>query len=169
MKSAASHAQATKAGSAHRSGTGQSAWSPGYGLTFADSVSPRSIGAPLAPPVESRMAARFGRTFSGVRVHADAEAGQLADGLGARAYAVGSSIVFGRGQYNPGSPDGQRLIAHELTHIAQQQGRPATPQAATSCRVCQAIRLSVRLSALPTWSCGAERQASTFHRRRALE
>lgn len=128
MKSAAPHAQATKAGSVHRSGTGQSVRPPSYGLSFTDSVSPRSTGAPLAPSVESRMVARFGRTFSSVRVHADAEAAQLADGLGARAYAVGSSIVFGRGQYDPGSPDGQRLIAHELTHVVQQQGRPATPQ-----------------------------------------
>lgn len=128
MRSAATLAQAPAAGTMHRSGKAQSVRPPVYGLTFTDGVSPRSAGGPLAPSVQSHMAARFGRTFGGVRVHADAEAARLADGLGARAYAVGSSIVFGRGQYNPQSADGQRLIAHELTHIVQQQGQPATPQ-----------------------------------------
>ncbi|MGE4220421.1 MAG: DUF4157 domain-containing protein [Alphaproteobacteria bacterium] len=125
MRRAATPAPAPEAGTMDRSGKAQSARPPLYGLSFADGMSPRSAGVPLAPSVQSQMAARFGRTFDSVRVHADVEAASLADGLGARAYAVGSSIVFGRGQYNPGSPDGQRLIAHELTHVVQQQGQPA--------------------------------------------
>jgi hypothetical protein len=60
--------------------------------------------------------------FSGVRVHTDARAAESARRVNARAYAVGSHIVFGRGQFNPGSAAGKRLLAHELTHVAQQTG-----------------------------------------------
>jgi len=58
--------------------------------------------------------------FSSVRVHTDGKAAESADAVQARAYTVGSDIVFGSGQYAPRSAAGQRLIAHELTHTMQQ-------------------------------------------------
>jgi hypothetical protein len=62
--------------------------------------------------------------FSRVRVHTDAAATQSARMLGASAYTLGRDIVFGSGNYAPGSPGGRRLLAHELVHTAQ-HGEPA--------------------------------------------
>jgi hypothetical protein len=71
---------------------------------------------------------RFGRDFSGVRIHTDAFAAESARSIGALAYTVGSSIAFGAGQYQPTTRDGRRLIAHELAHVVQQatSGFPLT-------------------------------------------
>ena len=63
---------------------------------------------------------RFERDFSQVRVHADAHAAESAQAVQALAYTVGSDIVFGAGQYAPATTAGQRLLAHELTHVVQQ-------------------------------------------------
>jgi hypothetical protein len=63
---------------------------------------------------------------SRVRIHTDEKAAQAAQSLDARAYTVGSSIVFGRGQYAAGDPSGRWLLAHELVHVAQQQGPAST-------------------------------------------
>jgi hypothetical protein len=75
------------------------------------------------------MGARFGHDFSQVRVHTDARAGDEAEAFGANAYTLGSDIVFGAGQWTPGSPTTERLLAHELTHVVQQaQSGPGDPQ-----------------------------------------
>ena len=71
--------------------------------------------------------ARRGFDFSQVRVHTDGEAAESAHAVGALAYTVGRSIVFAAGRYAPGSADGRRLLAHELTHVAQQSAGEATP------------------------------------------
>lgn len=60
-----------------------------------------------------------------VRIHTDEKAAQSAQDLGARAYTIGSTIVFGRGQYAPLEPSGRWLLAHELAHVAQQGHHPA--------------------------------------------
>jgi hypothetical protein len=59
--------------------------------------------------------------FSGVRVHADGRAAAAAADVGARAFTTGSQIVFSSGQFAPDSGAGRRLLAHELTHVAQQR------------------------------------------------
>src|SRR5205823_2554723 len=69
-----------------------------------------------------RMEERFGHDFSDVRVFADSAAGQSAEALEAKAYTVGSDIVFDPDEYNPHSTDGEELLAHELTHVVQQDG-----------------------------------------------
>lgn len=79
-------------------------------------------GQPLDPATRAAMEPRFGLDFSRIRVHSDAHAAESARTVGARAYTVGEHMVFDTGQYLPGSPDGQRLLAHELTHVAQQVG-----------------------------------------------
>jgi hypothetical protein len=66
------------------------------------------------------MEPRFGYDFSQVRVHSDTKAAQSAQAVNSLAYTVKRDIVFGEGQYAPGRISGQRLIAHELTHVAQQ-------------------------------------------------
>ncbi|MGI8587616.1 MAG: eCIS core domain-containing protein [Chloroflexia bacterium] len=77
-------------------------------------------GRPLDPATRAAMEPRFGHDFSGVRVHTDSRAAESARAIGARAYTVGPEVVFGEGQFAPGSPDGQKLLAHELTHVVQQ-------------------------------------------------
>lgn len=85
----------------------------------------RSPGRPLEPTTRAFMEPRFGHDFSRVRVHSDAVAEQSARDMSARAYTVGQHIAFGSGQFAPGTHEGQRLLAHELTHVVQQSGGAA--------------------------------------------
>jgi bacterioferritin-associated ferredoxin len=82
-----------------------------------------TAGRPLDAGVRAWMEPRFGHDFTGVRVHAGTDAAASAEAVGARAYTVGRHIVFGAGEYQPGTAAGQRLLAHELTHVAQQDTR----------------------------------------------
>ncbi len=61
-----------------------------------------------------------GQDFSRVRIHIGEQAARAAAGVNARAFTVGSDIVFGAGRYSPGTSAGDRLLAHELTHVVQQ-------------------------------------------------
>ncbi|MCB1928970.1 MAG: DUF4157 domain-containing protein [Rhodocyclaceae bacterium] len=63
---------------------------------------------------------RFGHNLSRVRIHTGNVSNQLAQRLNARAFTHGSDIVFGSGQYQPGTSEGKRLLAHELAHVLQQ-------------------------------------------------
>jgi hypothetical protein len=86
-------------------------------------------GQSLQGGVQSRMSAAFGYDFSGVRVHTDAKAGELSSQLNARAFTIGSDVAFAGGEYQPGTPIGDALIAHELAHVVQQGGgKQAGPQ-----------------------------------------
>ena len=85
----------------------------------------RSPGEPLDQATRAFMEARFGHDFSGVRVHSGAAAARSAMALSAKAYTVGHDVVFGTGGFAPGTATGQRLIAHELTHVVQQSGGSA--------------------------------------------
>jgi outer membrane protein OmpA-like peptidoglycan-associated protein len=80
-------------------------------------------GKPIEAGVRAEMAGKLGRSFEDVRVHTGPAAGEAAASLNARAFTSGKHIVFDQGQYNPWSPDGRELLAHELAHTAQ---RPAT-------------------------------------------
>lgn len=80
-----------------------------------------SPGQQLDDTTRAFMEPRFGRDFSHVRVHADSRAAESAGAVNARAYTVGRNVVFGAAQYSPGTSEGRRLLAHELTHVAQQQ------------------------------------------------
>ena len=84
----------------------------------------RSPGHPLDPVTRSFMEERFVHDFSHVRIHTDARAAEAADAVDALAYTVGNDVVFGAGQYETGSNDGRRLLAHELTHVVQQGSEP---------------------------------------------
>jgi Domain of unknown function (DUF4157) len=91
----------------------------------------RSPGQPLDSTTRAFMEPRFGQDFSHVRVHTDERAAESARAVNALAYTVGSHLVFNRGQYEPGSQSGKRLLAHELTHVTQQS---ETPQQAGALR-----------------------------------
>lgn len=82
-------------------------------------------GQPLGEPVRAHLEPAFGRDFSQVRVHTNADAGTLCRDLGAKAFTTGSDVFFAPGAYQPQSDDGRRLIAHELTHVVQQDAAPS--------------------------------------------
>jgi Domain of unknown function (DUF4157)/CHAP domain len=81
-----------------------------------------SPGQPLDAGTRVFMEPRFGHDFSNVKVHTDAKAAESARVLNALAYTVSKDVVFGAGQYTPGTTAGQRLVAHELAHVVQQDG-----------------------------------------------
>jgi dolichol kinase len=99
----------------------------------------QSGGAPLPETTRTHMETQFGSDFSQVRVHTDNSAIQMSQSLNAQAFTRGSNIYFGSGRYNPGSGSGQRLLAHELTHVVQQGGgrRNSSTVAQTSAPVIQ--------------------------------
>jgi len=79
-------------------------------------------GQSLDATTRSTMQSRLGRDFGDVRVHTNALAAESADALRARAYTVGRDVVFARDAYDPHTIEGRHLIAHELTHVVQQNG-----------------------------------------------
>jgi hypothetical protein len=84
-----------------------------------------SSGQPLDAAARTYFEPRFGHDFSRVRIHSDSAAHEAAASVDAKAYTVGSDVVFAAGQYAPHSPDGKQLLAHELTHVVQQAGGKA--------------------------------------------
>jgi hypothetical protein len=79
-------------------------------------------GQALDAGLQQSMGQAMGADFSGVKVHTDANSNQLNQSIQAKAFTTGQDIFFKQGQYDPGSKDGQELIAHELTHVVQQNG-----------------------------------------------
>lgn len=77
-------------------------------------------GRPLPPRLRAFMEPRFGRDFSRVRIHTDGRAADLARAVRAHAFTVGADIVLAAGQFLSSTESVQRLLAHELTHVAQQ-------------------------------------------------
>lgn len=103
----------------------------GLAISAPDDVAERNaeqtaghIMSQAAPLIDAR------QDFSGVRIHTDARARASAQAIGALAYTVGNDIVFGAGQFAPGTAKGRHLLAHELTHVAQQGAivRPYRPK-----------------------------------------
>lgn len=82
----------------------------------------QSSGQPLDKEIRAFFETRFTHDFSNVRVHTDAKAAESAQAVNALAYTVGQNVVLGAGQYAPATSAGQRLLAHELTHVMQQGG-----------------------------------------------
>jgi len=77
-------------------------------------------GEPLSESARTYFEPRFGQDFSSVRVHKGSQAAESAQAVNARAYTTGQDIVFGAGEYAPKTTEGRRLLAHELTHVVQQ-------------------------------------------------
>ena len=75
---------------------------------------------PLDAVMRRHMEACLHGDFSRVRVHTGPEAAAAAAAMNARAYTVGTDIVFGHGEYAPATVAGQHLLAHELAHVVQQ-------------------------------------------------
>ncbi|MGD1842525.1 MAG: DUF4157 domain-containing protein [Thermonemataceae bacterium] len=99
------------------------------------SLHPRAVlrrlgrGRPLDSTTREQMEQAFGQNFGEVEVHTDATAVKLSEEMNARAFTVGNHIAFNVGQYQPGTPLGDALLAHELAHVVQQQGAEENYQA----------------------------------------
>ncbi len=87
-----------------------------------------SPGHPLDLRTLAYMESKFGHKFSDVRIHADGKAMQSAEAINARAYTVGNDIIIGDSQFSPTSTEGQKLLAHELVHVLQQNDNATTIQ-----------------------------------------
>lgn len=121
VMAAPAHTSITKAKPRIQRYTAQATANAGTAPASVDRVL-ASTGNPLAPALQQNMSQRFGYDFSQVRVHTGAAADQSAIEVNALAYTVGKNVVFGSGQFAPGSHEGRRLLAHELTHVMQQGG-----------------------------------------------
>jgi hypothetical protein len=91
-------------------------------------ASSKGSGNPLPAVTRQQMEASFGTDFSSVRLHTDAAAVQMNKGLGAQAFTHGRDIYFNNGKYNAASTGGRHLLAHELTHVVQQEGNKGKVQ-----------------------------------------
>ena len=80
----------------------------------------RGSGQSLDANLQRSMGQAMGADFSGVKVHTDSQSDQLNQSIQARAFTTGQDVFFRQGEYNPGSRGGQELLAHELTHVVQQ-------------------------------------------------
>jgi hypothetical protein len=78
-------------------------------------------GAPLAPELRSYFEQRFGADLGSVRIHTGTAAAQLARQFDARAFALADRVGFDTGEFSPCTPDGRRLLAHEIAHVLQQR------------------------------------------------
>ncbi len=102
-------------------GGGVSAVMPG----IQSGISRLRQGGGVALPASTRsfMESRFGHDFTGVKVHTDSQAANLSRSVNARAFTVGRDVFFNKGEFQPNTSSGMRLLAHELTHTLQQSPR----------------------------------------------
>ncbi|WP_434686373.1 eCIS core domain-containing protein [Pseudanabaena minima] len=87
--------------------------------------SARGGGQSLDTDLQQSMGQAMGADFSGVKVHTDSHSDQLNQSIQAKAFTTGHDVFFRQGAYDPSSKSGQELIAHELTHVVQQNGKGA--------------------------------------------
>ena len=87
--------------------------------------SAKGSGQKLPNTLRRKMENVMGADFSGVNIHTNENADLLNRSLNARAFTTGQDIFFKKGEYNPDSVEGQKLIAHESTHTIQQGAVPA--------------------------------------------
>ncbi len=80
----------------------------------------RHVGQPLPKDVRAFFEPRFGQDFGNVRVHTDSTAAHASQELRALAFTRGQDIFFAQNRYQPETSKGKRLMAHELTHVVQQ-------------------------------------------------
>ncbi|NLZ52602.1 MAG: DUF4157 domain-containing protein, partial [Thermoanaerobacteraceae bacterium] len=89
-------------------------------------------GKPLPENTRNFMESRFGTDLRQVRIHTGPEARQLSQELKAEAFTHGKDIYMAPGRYNPHAQSGQRLLAHEITHVIQQGGTTNSPNVAST-------------------------------------
>ncbi|MEA5487729.1 MULTISPECIES: DUF4157 domain-containing protein [Pseudanabaena] len=90
--------------------------------------SARGSGQSLDNGLQAKMGQAMGADFSGVKVHTDSQSDQLNKSIQAKAFTTGQDVFFRQGAYDPSSQGGQELIAHELTHVVQQNANTVQPR-----------------------------------------
>jgi hypothetical protein len=134
-------AESSASASAVESSGDDSAWSfgnavnagihEGHARSGPDALVDRAAegsGHAIPGGLRQKFEASLGTDLGGVRIHTHGAAQEASASLGARAYAVGQDVFMGAGQYNPDSPDGAWLMAHEVAHTVQQRGASSGPQ-----------------------------------------
>lgn len=129
----------------------------------------RGAGRPLPAKVQRDAEQRLGHSFADVRIHTDARAGASAQAVAANAYTVGRQIVFAPGRFEPDSAQGQRLLAHELTHAAAHPAGTPTPTGALRIsspgdaaeRHASGVEHGVGAQSAPASASGLHRQVAT--------
>ncbi len=135
----------------------------------------RSPGQPLDPATRAFFEPRFGHDFSQVRIHTDARAAESARAVNAVAYTVGHNVVFGAGQYAPGTTTGKQVLAHELVHVVQQRNLGTNLQnlsldsISTGILEQEAHTLSQRVSSGSSLSVQGQATISLVQRQRLVE
>ncbi len=107
---------------------------PSSGLASYVAAS-RGGGQPLLQSTREHFEGRFGHDFRGVRVHTDSRSADAAAEVNSYAFTTGSDIHFGAGRFKPGTPQGDRLLAHELTHVIQQDASRTVRLQRAACTV----------------------------------
>ncbi|MBV9210285.1 MAG: DUF4157 domain-containing protein [Acidobacteria bacterium] len=146
----APHKPRTEARIAYSSNTSDRARLSALPASVRETLS--QAGQPLDVATRDFMEARFGYDFGGVRIHTGGKAVESAQAVNALAYTVGRDVVFGAGQYEPGTSRGNRLIAHELAHTIQQNGAHALSPKGAAYPLIRS-QSTARLSRLKDQSC----------------
>jgi ribonuclease HI len=117
--------------------------------------------------VRGHMESAFAADFGAVRLHTDSEANELNRALAARAFAIGGDIFFREGEYQPATDAGRELLAHELTHVVQQNpdvryklfvGDAGDPHEQEADEMARAVaRSPIRRSIVRQCACGGSR------------
>ncbi|MEH1937846.1 MAG: DUF4157 domain-containing protein [Nostoc sp.] len=105
----------------------------------------RGGGQPLTDNIREPMEQAFGADFTRVKVHTDTQADQFNQSIQAKAFTTGQDVFFRQGEYEPGSRGGQELIAHELTHVVQQNQDLSDRQIETAHRKANALSSSITI------------------------
>ena len=79
-----------------------------------------STGRSLDASIQRAMEDRMGDSLGDVRIHTGPQAAAACESINARAFTVGNHVAFNQGEYDPSSPEGQHVLAHELAHVRQQ-------------------------------------------------
>lgn len=128
------------------------------GVAHSDVVSAidgrRRGGIALDRATRERVAPIVGESLTDVRVHHDAKADHLTSAVAARAFTTGADVFFRAGEHRPGTADGDRLLTHELVHVAL-AARRAGRRADGRLRTGDAVERPTRSPPVP-WS-GARR------------
>ncbi len=83
----------------------------------------RGGGSSLPAEVGRTMEHAFDADFSNVRIHTGSRSHELSRSINAEAFATGSDIYLGESAPSVATSAGTRLLAHELAHVVQQNGR----------------------------------------------
>jgi hypothetical protein len=94
---------------------------------FEATMQRSGMGQPLDDGTRSFMESRFGEDFGEVKVHTDSAAAEASQQIQAQAFTTGRNIYFGQGRFQPQVTEGKKLLAHELTHVVQQNNVSSTP------------------------------------------